>query len=211
MLCRCLLAGALFFLHASVQQQKNLNASSCVICATHHKVRTVQVVCAGVRFPGLIHPGLIGTAPSQELLDIWNEREGKLVEDGDKAITLGGVLHTRPLGMLPPRVPTDELVGRDCNLTAITLHVVVSRVLALPSGVACPSILSLCTFYGTLLCVLYMPMLGEVPCSVMVNNKRPMDALLGLQHSSSDCIISMFNRKARNPGTPYRSSSRTKL
>ena len=55
---------------------------------------------AGVRFPGLIHPGLIGTAPSHELLKIWNDREHKLVEDGDKAITLGGVLATRPLGML---------------------------------------------------------------------------------------------------------------
>ena len=54
---------------------------------------------AGVRFPGLIHPGLIGTAPSHELLKIWNDRERKLVEDGDKAVTLGGVLHTRPLGM----------------------------------------------------------------------------------------------------------------
>ena len=55
--------------------------------------------CAGVRFPGLIHPGLIGTAPSHELLKIWNDRERKLVEDGEKAVTLGGVLHTRPLGM----------------------------------------------------------------------------------------------------------------
>ncbi len=54
---------------------------------------------AGVRFPGLIHPGLIGTAPSHELLKIWNDRERKLVEDGEKAVTLGGVLHTRPLGM----------------------------------------------------------------------------------------------------------------
>ena len=59
----------------------------------------MPAVCAGVRFPGLIHPGLIGTAPSQELLDIWNEREKKLVDDGEKAVTLGGVLHTRPLGM----------------------------------------------------------------------------------------------------------------
>ena len=29
----------------------------------------------GVRFAGLIHPGLIGTAPSAELLEMWNERE----------------------------------------------------------------------------------------------------------------------------------------
>ena len=56
-------------------------------------------VCVGVRFPGLIHPGLIGTAPSHELLKIWNDRESKLVEDGEKNLSLTNVLHTRPLGM----------------------------------------------------------------------------------------------------------------
>eukprot|EP00775_Hariotina_reticulata_P010055 gene10055-10211_t len=55
----------------------------------------------GVRFAGLIHPGLIGTAPSKELLDIWNKRETALVEAGPEATTLGGVLHTRPLACLP--------------------------------------------------------------------------------------------------------------
>ncbi|KAL4251331.1 Acetamidase/formamidase family protein [Abortiporus biennis] len=33
----------------------------------------------GVRFAGVSHPGLIGTAPSQELLDTWNKREGELI------------------------------------------------------------------------------------------------------------------------------------
>ncbi len=33
----------------------------------------------GVRFAGVSHPGLIGTAPSQELLDTWNAREGVLI------------------------------------------------------------------------------------------------------------------------------------
>lgn len=55
----------------------------------------------GVRFPGLIHPGLIGTAPSKELLDIWNAREKALVEEGEKSVTLGKHLHTRPLALLP--------------------------------------------------------------------------------------------------------------
>lgn len=55
----------------------------------------------GVRFPGLIHPGLIGTAPSHELLDIWNKRERELVESSVNAITLTSVLHTRPLALLP--------------------------------------------------------------------------------------------------------------
>jgi len=57
----------------------------------------------GVRFPGLIHPGLIGTAPSQELLDMWNEREAALVaEEGtDKEKTLCSIMATRPLACLP--------------------------------------------------------------------------------------------------------------
>ena len=32
-----------------------------------------------VAFEGLIHPGLMGTAPSAKLLATWNEREGKLI------------------------------------------------------------------------------------------------------------------------------------
>lgn len=46
----------------------------------------------GVRFAGLIHPGLIGTAPSDELLKMWNDRESALVaEEGtEKEKTLCG-------------------------------------------------------------------------------------------------------------------------
>ncbi|KAF5359715.1 hypothetical protein D9756_002920 [Leucocoprinus leucothites] len=33
----------------------------------------------GVRFAGVSHPGLIGTAPSPELLATWNKREGELI------------------------------------------------------------------------------------------------------------------------------------
>ena len=35
----------------------------------------------GVKFAGLIHPGLIGTAPSAELLKMWNDRESALVAE----------------------------------------------------------------------------------------------------------------------------------
>jgi hypothetical protein len=55
-------------------------------------------------------PGLIGTAPSKELLDIWNEREAKLVADGPNALTLGAHLHTRPLALLPE--PKGALLGK---------------------------------------------------------------------------------------------------
>jgi formamidase len=54
--------------------------------------------------------GLIGTAPSQELLDIWNTRERELVEAGEGSITLGSVLHTRPLAGLPN--PKGALLGK---------------------------------------------------------------------------------------------------
>ena len=36
----------------------------------------------GVRFAGITHPGLIGCAPSHELLATWNKRERALVEKG---------------------------------------------------------------------------------------------------------------------------------
>ncbi len=90
---------------------------------------------AGVRFPGLIHPGLIGTAPSHELLKIWNDRERKLVEDGEKAITLGGVLHTRPLGMSqtthPVLMSCEFCFGSQAKLYADTIvlsqHALIER------------------------------------------------------------------------------------
>mmetsp|Transcript_80290 Transcript_80290/g.236148 ORF Transcript_80290/g.236148 Transcript_80290/m.236148 type:complete len:453 (+) Transcript_80290:53-1411(+) len=66
----------------------------------------------GVRFAGLIHPGLIGTAPSPELLKMWNDRETALVEEEGtpKEKTLCGVLHTRPLACLPN--PTGAMLGK---------------------------------------------------------------------------------------------------
>ncbi|KAJ6930232.1 formamidase-like isoform X2 [Populus alba x Populus x berolinensis] len=55
----------------------------------------------GVRFPGLTHPGIVGTAPSRELLNIWNEREREVEETGLKHLKLCEVLHSRPLANLP--------------------------------------------------------------------------------------------------------------
>ena len=64
-----------------------------------------------VRFAGIIHPGLIGTAPSQELLEMWNKREKALVDAGEKAVSLGTVLHTRPLGERQPHAGLPVSVG----------------------------------------------------------------------------------------------------
>lgn len=55
----------------------------------------------GVRFPGITHPGIIGTAPSMELLNIWNERERDVAENGIHSLKLCEVLHSRPLANLP--------------------------------------------------------------------------------------------------------------
>merc|ERR1712151_1173162 len=75
-----------------------------VYCSSRH--------IPGVRFAGLIHPGLIGTAPSAELLKIWNERESALVakEGTSSEKTLCGCLHTRPLACLPE--PKGAMLGK---------------------------------------------------------------------------------------------------
>jgi formamidase len=43
----------------------------------------------GVRFPGIPHPGLIGCAPSAELLATWNKREKTLVDNNPERRTYG--------------------------------------------------------------------------------------------------------------------------
>ncbi|SIS56886.1 formamidase [Alicyclobacillus vulcanalis] len=55
----------------------------------------------GVRIPSLIHPGLIGVAPSAELLDRWNARERKLVESNPSRVP--------PLANLPD--PRSAVLG----------------------------------------------------------------------------------------------------
>ncbi|KAG5722824.1 Formamidase, partial [Termitomyces sp. T112] len=57
----------------------------------------------GVRFAGIPHPGIIGTAPSAELLDKWNKREEKLIADHPNAIP--------PLGNVPN--PKGVYIGQD--------------------------------------------------------------------------------------------------
>ncbi len=54
-----------------------------------------------VAFPGLIHPGLMGTAPSAELLKKWNKREGALIATDPKRVP--------PLA-LPPE-PREAVLG----------------------------------------------------------------------------------------------------
>ena len=49
-------------------------------CWDFHGIYTSSRHIPGVRFPGMIHPGLIGTLPSAELLAEWNRRESVLFE-----------------------------------------------------------------------------------------------------------------------------------
>ena len=74
-----------------------------------HQISPTNICSTGVRFPGLTHPGLIGTAPSIELLRIWNEREREVEENGPKSLKLCEVLHMRPLANLP--TPKGCLLG----------------------------------------------------------------------------------------------------
>ncbi|KAI0956510.1 hypothetical protein AcV7_006895 [Taiwanofungus camphoratus] len=57
----------------------------------------------GVRFAGISHPGLIGTAPSPELLATWNKREGELVAANPTAVP--------PVALLPNS--TGAYVGQE--------------------------------------------------------------------------------------------------
>lgn len=57
----------------------------------------------GVRFAGVPHPGLIGTAPSAELLATWNKREGELIAQHQDAV---------PPVAFPPE-PKGAYVGQD--------------------------------------------------------------------------------------------------
>ncbi len=47
-------------------------------CWDFHGIYTTSRHIPNVRWPGMIHPGLIGCLPSQELLDTWNKRESAL-------------------------------------------------------------------------------------------------------------------------------------
>ncbi|KAI0314332.1 Acetamidase Formamidase [Amylostereum chailletii] len=59
----------------------------------------------GVRFAGVSHPGLIGTAPSTELLATWNKREGELIAAHVNAV---------PPVAFPPE-PKGAYVGQDID------------------------------------------------------------------------------------------------
>ncbi len=48
-------------------------------CWDFHGIYTTSRHIPGVKFAGIMHPGLIGCLPSKELLATWNKREGELI------------------------------------------------------------------------------------------------------------------------------------
>ena len=66
----------------------------------------------GVKFAGITHPGLIGCAPSQELLNTWNKRETELVNTAPDLRTYGAGLSGEDpvLAALPN--PTNAVLGQ---------------------------------------------------------------------------------------------------
>ncbi len=63
--------------------------------------RTTSRHIPGVAYTGIVHPGLMGTAPSAELLATWNAREGALIATDP---------HRVPPLALPPE-PDDAILG----------------------------------------------------------------------------------------------------
>ena len=76
-------------------QKKKKNRHAGVYATSRH--------IPGVRFAGVTHPGLIGTAPSAELLATWNKREGGLIAAHANAV---------PPVAFPPE-PVGAYVGQD--------------------------------------------------------------------------------------------------
>ncbi|KAG7090092.1 hypothetical protein E1B28_011709 [Marasmius oreades] len=70
-----------------------------------HGVYATSRHVPGVRFAGVSHPGLIGTAPSAELLATWNKREGALISEHPNAV---------PPVAFPPD-PNGAYVGQDID------------------------------------------------------------------------------------------------
>ncbi|KAI0290262.1 Acetamidase Formamidase [Multifurca ochricompacta] len=59
---------------------REFNSRACKAIWDFHGVYATSRHIPGVRFAGVSHPGLIGTAPSHELLAQWNKREKELID-----------------------------------------------------------------------------------------------------------------------------------
>ncbi|KAI0342743.1 Acetamidase/Formamidase [Trametopsis cervina] len=83
---------------------REFNSKACKAIWDLNGVYATSRHIPGVRFAGVSHPGLIGTAPSTELLATWNKREGELIAaHGANAV---------PAVAFPPE-PKGAHVGQD--------------------------------------------------------------------------------------------------
>ncbi|KAI9658707.1 MAG: hypothetical protein M1821_002267 [Bathelium mastoideum] len=77
-----------------------------IFCSSRH--------IPGVRFAGLIHPGILGCAPSPEILAEWNRREGELIsayQHLDRDVALPPLPQSVHAGSAPAEVK--EKVGKE--------------------------------------------------------------------------------------------------
>lgn len=82
---------------------KEFNSKACKAIWDIKGIYATSRHIPGVRFAGIPHPGLIGTAPSPELLATWNKREGELISAHTNEI---------PAVAFPPE-PKGAYVGQD--------------------------------------------------------------------------------------------------
>ncbi|KAF8512496.1 Acetamidase/Formamidase [Gautieria morchelliformis] len=84
---------------------REFNSKACKAIWDFHGIYASSRHIPGVRFAGVSHPGLIGTAPSQELLDTWNARECGLIAEHPGAVP--------PVAFAPE--PVGAYVGQDLS------------------------------------------------------------------------------------------------
>ncbi|GJE85647.1 acetamidase/formamidase family protein [Phanerochaete sordida] len=82
---------------------REFDSKACKAIWDFHGIYATSRHIPGVRFAGISHPGLIGTAPSPELLATWNKREGELIAAHKGAV---------PAVAFPPE-PQGAYVGQD--------------------------------------------------------------------------------------------------
>jgi formamidase len=81
-------------------------------CWDFHGIYTTSRHVPGVRWPGIIHPGLIGCLPSAELLATWNRRESELLATDPARV---------PPLLAPPYADTalmGQMTGREARAAA---------------------------------------------------------------------------------------------
>ncbi|PSS34007.1 hypothetical protein PHLCEN_2v1911 [Hermanssonia centrifuga] len=84
---------------------REFNSKACKAIWDFNGIYATSRHIPGVRFAGVSHPGLIGTAPSAELLATWNKREGELIAAHADAV---------PPVAFPPE-PKGTYVGQDLH------------------------------------------------------------------------------------------------